>query len=130
MTETDLVGVWRLVSYVDVDDAGEIAQGPLGPAPEGLLLYTSDGYMSVAMTPGERPGAETFMGYAGRWRRSGDQIVHEVAVSSHQHLTGTSQVRDVALADGLLTVRGVSYLRGRPRRRVLTWRRVPRSHLS
>jgi len=36
---SQLIGVWRLVSFTD-EQEGHEASFPLGPAPEGLLIYT------------------------------------------------------------------------------------------
>ncbi|MEV6563898.1 lipocalin-like domain-containing protein [Streptomyces kronopolitis] len=85
----ELVGSWRLESYVDVHEDGSTSEGPLGPAPAGLLIYSADGHVSVSMmrtTDGPSRGrapAISFMGYAGTWQLSGRQAVHEVSVSSH-----------------------------------------------
>ncbi|QFZ24279.1 hypothetical protein EKG83_16345 [Saccharothrix syringae] len=119
-----MVGTWRLERYADVAPPGE---GPLGPTPEGVLIYTRDGHVSVSMMRAPAPpGAEVaFMGYAGTWRLVGtDRVVHDVLVASHAHLPGTAQVRDVELDGDRLTLAGVSRLGGAPRGRVLTWRRV------
>jgi hypothetical protein len=128
----DLVGVWRLVAYFELDDAGVTSEGPLGPAPEGLLMYGADGHVAVSMmrTPcGPGPawpdvpdGQETFMGYAGRWRLAGDQVVHQVQVSAHPRQVNTEQVRDVVLDGDDLTLYGTR-LTG-DGRRMLRWRRV------
>lgn len=124
---SDLVGVWRLVEYHELDEAGTASEGPLGPAPEGLLIYAQDGWVSVSMMrgPSDPPaadGAETFMGYTGRWWLKGDQVVHEVLVSAHPGQVNTAQVRDVVLDGDDLTLYGTP-LRGEGRRR-LRWRKV------
>ena len=52
---SQLVGVWRLVSYT-VEQAGHEDRFPFGPAPEGFLIYTSDGFVSAQlMKPGRSP---------------------------------------------------------------------------
>ncbi|MFC4031628.1 lipocalin-like domain-containing protein [Streptomyces polygonati] len=124
-----LTGVWHLTAYTDVDAAGQTSDGPLGDEPRGLLFYSPRGYMSVSMMRTRSAAdAENFMGYAGTWRLAGDQVIHEVAVSSHPHLVSTRQVRDAVLADGVLTLRGTSLLHGRRRQRLLTWRRLVVPH--
>ena len=48
-----LIGAWRLVSYVEKPVDGNPERFPMGEEPKGLLLYTPDGYMSAQlMTPG------------------------------------------------------------------------------
>lgn len=124
-----LAGAWRLDAYVDVTD-GVVEEGPLGPAPAGLLIYTGCGRVSVSMMrtdPGPpAPGDQVrFMGYAGTWWLVGRHVVHQVDVASHDYLVGTRQVRDLALDGDLLTLSGRTPPgAGPPRRRVLTWRRA------
>ncbi|WP_306364993.1 lipocalin-like domain-containing protein [Nocardia sp. CC227C] len=128
MFTSDPTGVWRLRSYYELDEDGRIGEGPLGPEPHGLLLYHADGFMSVSMmrTGDFPPGSEQFMGYAGRWRIDGGEIVHTVEVSAHQFQVGVDLVRTASLAGDRLTLEGVSATAFRPRRRVLNWQRVVR----
>jgi hypothetical protein len=52
---SQLVGVWRLVSYT-VEQAGHKDSFPFGPEPEGFLIYTPDGFVSAQlMKPGRAP---------------------------------------------------------------------------
>ena len=127
----ELVGSWRLEAYLSVGENGGVSEGPLGPHPEGLLIYSPDGHMSVSMMRADhepsRGGSPVtrFMGYAGTWRLDGQRVVHEVTVSSHSYMVGTRQVRDLSLDDGLLTLSGSARAAGGPpERRVLTWRRA------
>ena len=43
----ELVGAWKLLSYIEVPIDGLDSLFPLGKTPRGLLIYTTDGYMSV-----------------------------------------------------------------------------------
>lgn len=126
-----LLGTWRLVSYVDVDPAGTTSEGPLGPAPAGLLHYLPDGHMAVSMMRTADSDArrasdqrETFMGYAGRWRLEGDRVVHRAEVSAHAFQIGVDQVREVVLDGDELTLFGNRPNSDPPQRRMLRWRRV------
>lgn len=143
-TAERLVGTWRLESYLDVDAAGTTSEGPLGPAPVGLLHYLPDGYMAVSMmrspaaggdgghaggsggSGGDDPAAqyETFMGYAGRWRLDGHRVVHRAEVSAHAFQIGLDQVREVVLDGDELTLFGNRPNSDRPQRRMLRWRRA------
>lgn len=131
MSPGELVGTWQLESYRRVDDDGRTSEGPLGSAPRGLLIYGADYHMSVSMMRTDHePSCDDspvtrFMGYAGTWWLAGQQIIHEVAVSSHSHLVGTRQVRDLVLNGDLLTLSGTALVSAGPlQRRVLTWRRA------
>jgi hypothetical protein len=127
MNPADVVGVWRLVSYTESGPDGAVLAGPLGEAPEGLLVYTGGGHVTVSMMrTGEGPAAETYMGYAGRWRLEGEVMTHHVQVSAHPRMAGTAQVRRAALEGATLRLSGtaVAPVAGRNPERVLTWRRV------
>ncbi|WP_369355998.1 lipocalin-like domain-containing protein [Streptomyces sp. cg2] len=127
----ELVGAWELMSYVTVGESGALGEGPLGPDPRGLLLYSADGRVAVSMMRGDPPPAgregpaPRFMGYAGTWRLTGKRVVHEVAVSSHGYLVGTRQVRQLTLDGPVLTLTGsAGAAGGPPQQRVLIWRRA------
>ncbi|MFJ8469293.1 lipocalin-like domain-containing protein [Streptomyces swartbergensis] len=121
---SELLGLWRLVSYHDEDAEGAVSEGPLGPQPHGLLYY-ADGYLSVNMGRGTPvPGAVPYMGYAGTWRREGDRLVHVIEVCSNPAWSGTEQTRTFALDGDLLTLRGTAVVAGRAQQRVLTWKRA------
>lgn len=142
MLADDLIGVWRLVSCLDITEAGNTAEGPLGTTPRGLLIYDPHGYMSVSMMrsdhedgSGERFGAITdairtapdmsYMGYSGKWRLAdGPVVAHEVEVSAHPHMVGTEQIREVVLEGDQLTLYGTAVISERPLRRMLNWQRA------
>ena len=145
MTTSDLVGVWRLISFHDVDDEGNRHEGPLGPNPGGMLFYSVDGHVSVSMmrapqgqaagtagragtagTAGRAgPAPQGYMSYAGTWRRSGEKVFHTITVAPDPLWLGTEQVRDLLLDGDRLTLCGNSLV-GRPQRRILEWERIGR----
>ena len=66
-----LIGAWKLVSYVEKPVDGSAAVHPLGERPMGIIMYTPDGYMSAQlMRPGRRPFAsgDWFDGTAKEYR--------------------------------------------------------------
>lgn len=133
LSEAGLIGVWRLISNLDVDEDGATSEGPLGPYPKGLLIYGGHGYMSVSMmrtghvsgagSGPERP-ATAYMGYSGTWRLVDGVVVHEVEVSSHGHLVNTKQIREAVLDEDRLTLYSTAHINGQPQRRVLRWQRA------
>jgi Lipocalin-like domain len=53
-----ILGAWKLVSYIEEPAEGGPNQLPLGNEPLGLILYTSDGFMSAQlMKQGRMPFA-------------------------------------------------------------------------
>lgn len=43
----ELVGSWKLLSYIEVPIIGEDSVFPMGKSPSGILTHSSDGYMSL-----------------------------------------------------------------------------------
>lgn len=115
-----LVGTWQLVRWFITYEDGSVTE-PLGPAAEGLLVYTEDGWMSAALmaagrqrltrrNPREAPVAEraaafdTFFAYSCRWRVVGDSVEHSVTLSHNPALVGTVQVRRIQMRGRQLTL--------------------------
>ncbi len=59
---SQLVGVWRLVSYTD-EEKGREDSFPFGPEPEGFLIYTPGGFVSAQLM---KPGRYLFQSHD--WR--------------------------------------------------------------
>ncbi len=100
MSEAKLVGTWALERFtLELPDGSRIE--PLGTAPMGRLVYTAGGFMSAHLMPGDgvADGAAPVatLGYCGRWRVEGDRVLHAVEISSRPGMTGTTQVRPMAI---------------------------------
>jgi len=115
-----LVGRWRLVSLETVRADGTIGY-PLGPDAAGSLVYTDDGYMSVAIMKADREpilsgdllggtgdekarAAEGYVSYCGRYEYHGDFVVHHVELSLFPNWIGGTQERRVDLSGSRLTL--------------------------
>ena len=137
----DLVGTWRLRSWTSEGEDGVVH--PMGEAPEGVLVYTTDGTMittigeagrgpidgdALAGPVEERLAAmSTFIAYSGAYRIEGEDVLHDVVMSLFPNWVGTTQRRHVALsADGrdLELSSDPFVLRGRLSTQRLTWARV------
>ncbi|HXW10863.1 MAG TPA: lipocalin-like domain-containing protein [Steroidobacteraceae bacterium] len=115
-----LVGTWQLVRWFITYEDGQVTE-PLGPAAEGLLVYTDDGWMSAALMAVGRPrlsrrnprdastaeraaAFDTFFAYTCRWRVVGDAVEHSVTLSHNPALVGTVQVRRIRMRGRQLTL--------------------------
>lgn len=106
-----LAGSWVLERWWMTIDG--TALEPYTDRPEGRLLYADDGQMAallhhpqwrkvdVAQLDGSR--AMLFAAYGGRWRLQGDEVHHEVQLSSVPGMIGRTLVRrvEVLTADEL-----------------------------
>jgi lipocalin-like protein len=121
ITRKQLVGAWSLESYTETDvQSGEVSY-PMGRHPEGLILYTSDGYMSAQLSLGRRDrfknqdpyggsneeyaaAGRSYIAYSGRFYfdESNGRLEHEMFVSFFPNWQGQRQVRVAAIDDGRL----------------------------
>jgi hypothetical protein len=70
-----LIGAWKLVSYVEKPVDGSPPFHPMGEKPEGIIMYTPDGYMSAQLM---RPGRPQFA--SGDWFSGTDREIKEEAM--------------------------------------------------
>lgn len=108
----ELVGTWRLVSFVSYRaDGREI--NTFGPRPRGLLMYDPGGHMSVQIASSDRNFSdsdpaihrdpesddplESYFGYFGRYtvNDSTATVTHHVHASSDTGLDRTDQPRRI-----------------------------------
>ena len=70
-----LIGAWKLVSYVEKPIDGSAPFYPMGEEPQGIIMYTPDGYMSAQLM---HPGRPKFA--SGDWFRGSEQEIKEEAL--------------------------------------------------
>ncbi len=124
MTDNPFLGTWRLISWENRYETGQLGY-PLGPEAVGYLTYTADGYvfaqiMAAARAPlaTQNPfggadaeaaaAARSHMSYCGTYEaRAGDgggEVVHRVAVSDFPNWVGGEQLRFYKFEDGKLVL--------------------------
>jgi hypothetical protein len=101
--EPNIVGNWKVVSYVSEELATGKKTDQLGEHPKGYLIYTPQGRMmglvvhetrSPPKVDEDRINLHKYMvSYSGRYTVEGDKVVHHVDVSWDEALTGTDLVR-------------------------------------
>jgi hypothetical protein len=142
ISKSDLIGTWQLqswtVGYADRDDFSY----PYGEEPEGLLLYSNDGWMSACIgQPGRAPLPEdvsyrklpdalkaaafsTYFHYAGRYQVVDGDVVHHVTQSLNPNFPGTDQLRHAELDGQTLVLSGKDEVGGVTRFHSLVWHRA------
>ena len=110
-----LIGAWRLVSYVEEPVDGSAPFYPLGQKPQGIIMYTPDGYMSAQLarpdrgrfTSGDwfkgtdeeyRAQASWYIAYTGPFHVDEDKktLTHSMFISLFPDWTGQTQPRVVS----------------------------------
>jgi Lipocalin-like domain len=136
-----LVGAWRLISWENRADDGQVTY-PMGTDVLGYLLYTADQRFAVMIsrmgrgrfaaddllsgTIEEKARAvEGFVAYAGRYSFRDDRVVHHVELSLFPNWLATDQERTVELAGDRLTLSASQMLlAGKQQVPRLVWERV------
>ncbi len=112
--EPNVVGKWKLVSYISEELGTGKKTDQLGEHPKGYLIYTPQGRMmglvvhetrSPPKVDEDRINLHKYMvSYSGRYTVEGDKVVHHVDVSWDEALTGTDLVRFFKLEGDRLTI--------------------------
>jgi hypothetical protein len=109
MAENPLLGVWTLVAY-EFRSANGAVTYPFGEHPQGYIMYTQDGFMSVGFMSGDRPSFKsgdlrggsdaekaaaysTYFSYCGRYELRDEKVVHHIEVSLYPNWIGKDQER-------------------------------------
>ena len=139
-----LIGAWNLHSFafVRVDDGSETA--PMGDSPQGMIVYTESGRMSVHIQRRHRLVAHTddwtkatpaeidtafkgYNGYAGSFEVDEERgvVLHHVELGWFQNWEGTTQTRFYELDGDFLTLSaGPRLLAGHMQTTRLLWERI------
>lgn len=140
-----LIGAWKLVSYRETPVDGSEPFEPLGHAPQGIIMYTPDGYMSAQLSTPDRPvfasgdwfdgttddytaEATTYIAYSGPFHvdEENQTLTHTMFVSLFPNWTGQTQPRVVRLEEQTLHLSTASPISssGKTVNSALTWRRA------
>ncbi len=100
---TAVLGAWELVSFVARDARSGAERHPLGTAPRGLILYTTDGFMSAQLATSDM--AE-YVAYGGRFTVDEQTAIlhHDVTMSMMPELLARPQFRHARVHRETLTL--------------------------
>jgi len=142
ISKNDLIGTWQLQSWtVGYADRDEFSY-PYGEEPEGMLLYSNDGWMSASIgqsgrahlpedvsyrkLPDARKAAafSSYFHYAGRYQVVDGDVIHYVTQSLNPNFPGTEQLRHAELDGQTLVLSGKDEVGGVTRFHSLVWHRT------
>ncbi len=119
--DADIVGTWRLESWIAEDQETGTRVDVFGAKPSGYLIYTPGGRMTVNLTadgrkplsgdrfstPAEERAAafSTGIAYSGTYTVKGEAVTHRVEVASFQNWVGTEQIRFATVEGDTLTMK-------------------------
>ena len=137
----DIEGSWRLLSWEIRSNGGRSVTAPFGDCPEGLLVYTREGWMSATVCRGNRAplpadssprkvdehllaeAYRSYFHYAGPYRVEADTVAHTVRYSLNPNFVGTEQFRRMRIDGPLLTLTGIDRAGNTERHHELVWQR-------
>ncbi|MEJ8567869.1 lipocalin-like domain-containing protein [Elongatibacter sediminis] len=141
MSDASLTGAWTLCSWTIRTPGVMRVSEPFGASPQGLLMYSADGWMSATVCRPERPllpggsprrapdadladAYRSYFHYAGPYRVESGHVIHSVHYSLNPAMVGTEQVRAMQFRDDRLILTGEEPLGTGVRRHELVWRRT------
>jgi hypothetical protein len=140
-----LIGAWKLESYVEKPVDGSAPFYPMGEKPEGIIMYTPDGYMSAQIMHPGRPkfasgdwfrGTETeikeealgYIAYCGPFHTDEEKqtLTHSMFVSLFPNWLGQTQPRVVKIEGDMLHLSTATPIKsgGKETNSYLSWKRV------
>jgi hypothetical protein len=141
--QKQILGTWKLVSYVREEGASGAKSDVMGAHPSGYINYGPEGRMIVVIvgsdrkkpvgpvaTPNEAEALiRSMLAYAGAYTINSEAktVTHQIDVSWDQSRTGESLVRNYNLEDDRLTLTtepSNDPATGKKTVRTLTWERV------
>ena len=128
MAENRFIGTWRLLSFEQQAEDGQITN-LFGHDPVGYIMYNADGYMFVAFMHADRPSfatedyfaasleervaaMDTFLSYCGRYSIRGDRVIHHIEVCYFPNWVGMDQERIYAFEGDKLTLSTEPFVSG------------------
>lgn len=119
--DKSVVGTWRLLSWVSEDSETGKISNVFGEKPNGYLIYTPGGRMTVNLsadgrktlsgdrfsTPAEERALafSTNVAYSGTYDITPEGIMHHVEVATFQNWVGTDQFRYVVVEGDTMNVK-------------------------
>jgi hypothetical protein len=143
--KNELVGTWRLLSYIEVPLDGGDSGFPMGKSPKGLLIYAPDGHMSVQISAsqeqkyvsGDRMNAtevelaERMRGYiafSGKYNvdNKAASVLYTIQTSLFPNWEGGKQLRKIDFEGDILYQKSLDPILsgGRLVHSYITWQKV------
>lgn len=119
--KNEIIGSWKLLSYIEVPVGGEEYSFPLGTNPKGVLIFNPDGYMSVQLSV-QNPikynsddrfadtdekiakRAKEYIAFAGKYTVNDmlAQVNYHIETSLYPNWEGVTQVRKLDFEGDIL----------------------------
>ena len=140
-SSNSVIGTWKLVSADIRSEDGTVAY-PFGHDVVGLLILTTDGYLSKQFGMAHRPSlpigdwlsatteevaaaARGYFAYCGTYEVRGSELIYNLDQSLMPNWIGSAQARAFTIeGDILTTTTPILPLEGKPQTSTLVWKRA------
>ncbi|MCA5005772.1 lipocalin-like domain-containing protein [Sphingobacterium bovistauri] len=143
--KNEIIGSWKLLSYIEVPVGGEEYLFPLGNNPKGLLIYSPDGCMSVQISVKDpirydsddrfsvddnkiATRVKGYIAFAGKYTTDNflSQVTYHIETSLNPNWEGAKQVRKLDFEGDVLYQKSVEPIPsdGQMVHAYMTWQRV------
>lgn len=143
--KNELIGTWRLLSYIEVPLEGQDSTFPYGKSPKGILLYSPDGFMSVQISASEDLKFESgdkmiassdevvkrlrsYIAFSGKYQvdKNRGGVSYEIDTCLYPNWEGTTQLRKVDFEGDVLYQKSMEPILsdGKLVHAYMTWKRV------
>jgi len=147
--KNEIIGSWKLLSYIEVPVGGGESLFPLGKSPKGNLIYSPDGYMSVQISASEDLGfssddrilvsqeellkrLQRYIAFSGRYTVDNEMacVIYLVENSLYPAWENTRQVRKLDFEGDVLYQKSLDPIKsgGKLVHAYMTWKKVEKSN--
>lgn len=147
--KNELIGTWRLLSYIEVPIGGGDSAFPYGKSPKGILLYSPDGFMSVQIsaseelrfTSGDRMIASneevvkrlrSYIAFSGKYMIDNNRggVTYSIDTCLYPNWEGTTQTRKVDFEGDILYQKSMEPILsdGKLVHAYMTWKRIEKEN--
>ncbi|MGN0003355.1 MAG: lipocalin-like domain-containing protein [Sphingobacterium composti] len=146
--KNEIIGTWKLLSYIEVPVGGEEYVFPIGTNPKGILIFSPDGYMSVQISvknpikfdtedrlsqTDEKIAARSkkYIAFTGKYSIDNVlcHVIYHIDTSLNPNWEGITQVRKLDFEADILYQKSVEPIssNGQMVHAYMTWQRVPKA---
>ena len=145
--KNEIIGTWKLLSYIEVPVGGEEYLFPLGKNPKGILIFSPDGYMSVQISvknplkydsedrfsaTDDRIAARSkeYIAFTGKYKTDNvlSHVIYNIETALNPNWEGVKQVRKLDFEGDILYQKSVEPIssKGQMVHAYMTWQRSPK----
>lgn len=146
--KNEIIGSWKLLSYIELPVDGADSFFPVGKTPKGILMFNPDGYMSVQITSDElsnfksedrmiasdeevRSRLFSYISFSGKYKVDNNAacVTYYIETSLFPNWMGAKQVRKLDFENDILYQKTLEPIlsNGVKVHAYMTWQRIEKN---